>query len=213
MFLTLAEIKAYLGIPLVDTTYDDFLNLQGEVTTDAIEMYCQRKIMAANYVETFYAADYTPAQTLKTWEYPLNSISQIKIDGVITPIADIEGFRFGKSTGIITSPRGFFNCWKEELEITYNAGYVQLPSLLKYVYLNIIQTNYNKKKNGIDLSFGSDVQRVSIAGVMSLDFDYSLVSNEETTLMGSILGNYLNVVRQFRSERAVIGSGKVKYVT
>lgn len=213
MFLSLSEIKDYLQIPGATTDYDDFLTLQGEVTTDAIELYCQRKIMAANYVETFYASDYVsdsaPVKSVKTWEYPLNTITKIELDGGLVDVAD---YRFSKDSGLITAEYGLFHCGKK-LEITYNAGYTTLPPLLKYVYLNVIQGNYNKLKAGIDMNFGSDVQRVSIAGVMSLDFDYSLVSNEETTLMGTILGNYLNVVRQYRSERAVIGSGKVKYVT
>jgi hypothetical protein len=81
------------------------------------------------------------------------------------------------------------------------------------VELSIIEERYNKKKSGISLNFGSDVQRVSIAGTISVDFDYSLQSNERVSAYGTILGNYINVLDQYRSERVLTGSGMITYVS
>ena len=71
---------------------------------------------------------------------------------------------------------------------------------------------YNKKSSGVDLNFGSDVQRVSIPGAISIDFDYSLSNNERKSAYGVILGSNSNILDDWRSERSVIGSGKLEYV-
>ena len=63
----------------------------------------------------------------------------------------------------------------------------------------------NNKINNIAPNFGSNVQRLSIPGTMSIDFDYTLQANERSSSFGMFLGNYINVVDYYRSERVAIG--------
>lgn len=219
MLVTLNATKDYLGIPLTDTTYDTFLSLQLEIVSDAIEEYCNRKFAAADYTQTFYLRDFPGPEfprCLELFHYPVNSIAsivekQISTDPGVDVSADI---RLHKPTGKIDKEyyRSFFINGRI-LEVTFNAGYATLPNLITSVVLGLVQERYNKKLNGIDLNFGSDVQRISIPGAISIDFDYTLNNNERKNALGVILGSYLNVLDAFRSNRAVLGEARSAYVS
>jgi len=208
MLVSLAEIKAYLGIDPSDTTQDAFLTLRGQVTSDAVELYCARVFTAADYVETMYADDYPMDKEMKLYQYPVNSIASITLSTV--PLTD---YRVAKEYGIITRLCGWFNCSRDVLVVTYNAGYTTIPAIIQSVILQIVEGDYNKKKAGIDVNFGNDVQRISVPGVVAIDFDYSLENNNASATMGSILGNYVNLLTPFRSERAIVGNGHIAYVS
>jgi len=83
---------------------------------------------------------------------------------------------------------------------------------VRSVVYSLVEERYNKKLNGVNLNFGSDIQSVSIAGTISVQFDYSLESNTRKIGMGTILGNYVNVLDKYRSERVISGSGRLAYV-
>lgn len=204
--LPLSDVKTYLGIS--GSTYDAFLTEQEALISDAIEIYCRRKFNVANYTELQYVSDYKYNTEMTLYHYPVNTVTSIKLDGVVQ-----TNYRISKM-GIITFPCGVFrpNCG-EVYEIIYNAGFAVIPPVVKNVLLSIIQERYNKKVAGIELNMGSDIQRISIPGTISVDFDYSLQNNEENSDMGVLLGSYRNTLGYYRSERAVIGSGKVIYVS
>lgn len=206
--VTLASIKSYLGVSTTD--YDNFLTDQEEIIADAIEGFCGRKFAEATYVQTFYASDYSDIQKdLKMFHYPLTLVTDIKEDGVSV---DLTEFRIHYPTGAITKPEYFF-AGVEKVEFYYKAGYAVIPSTVRNVLYSLIQEKYTKKVSGVPLNFGSDVQRVSIPGVMSIDFDYTLESNLRKNAYGLVLGSYMNLLDTYRSERRVIGSGKVAYVS
>lgn len=216
MLVTLAEMKAYLGIAVDDLTYDTFLTNQITIVSEAVSGYCARIFPATDYVETFYrdAFDVTPKE-LTLYHFPLIEIEDGDIvekceDGGINEF-ELADVRINKPTATLTRKCRFFN-YGDVVEVTYRAGYEVVPALVLSVVYEIVGQRYNKKKNGIDLDFGTDVQRISIPGTISIDFDYSLSSNERSSAYGNILGNYLNVLDPYRSERAVIGSVRLKYV-
>jgi hypothetical protein len=68
----------------------------------------------------------------------------------------------------------------------------------------LIEERYNKKVAGVALNFGSDVQRLSVPGVMSIDFDYTLQNNERDSKFGMFIKGYANVLDSFRSERSIL---------
>jgi hypothetical protein len=96
------------------------------------------------------------------------------------------------------------------IEVEFTAGYANVPVTIQHVCYELIAERYNRKKSGNTLNFGKDVQRVSIPGTISIDFDYSLQSNERSQKYGMFIGNYANVLDPFRSERALVG--KIKEV-
>lgn len=206
MLDTLANIKSRLGITTTD--FDAFLTAQGELVSDVIEAYCRRKFLEADWVQTFYRGDYQPSKLLELYHFPVTSVSIVE-DGA-DPLDD-DNFRLHKPTGRITrQDQGFF--WAKETVITYTAGEETCPRPVLAVLDSIIQERYNKKISGVDLNFGSDVQRISIPGTIAIDFDYTLNNNDRKSAFGVILGNNVNILDDYRSERAVLGSGKLEYV-
>lgn len=213
---TLANVKTFLGEST--TTYDSFLQLQIDMVSDAIEGYCGRKFAQADYTQTFYREDFDGPlyfKELLLYHYPLNSIATIveKRDETDLVGTAVSNYRFHTPTAKLTKHWGSFFCNGRILEVTYNAGYATVPPLILSVFYGVIQERYNKKLNGIDLNFGSDVQRLSIPGAISIDFDYTLNNNERKNAFGVIIGSYQNVLDYFRSDRSLIGEVRSSYVS
>jgi len=79
MLVSLVDMKTYLGIP--DTTYDDFLNMQIEIVSDAIEGYCNRLFTSTSYTQIFYSKDFAQdldAKHLFLFHYPLSAVASVK---------------------------------------------------------------------------------------------------------------------------------------
>lgn len=207
MICTLAEIKTALGIS--DTSEDAFLTRQGQLVSDAIEAYCKRRFLTGTYTQTFYADEHEPSKELVLAAFPVASITSVTVDNVVM---DSSEYRLNPAAGILIRPYGWHRCTKTV--VVYAAGYAQgsIPSNVKEVVYNVVGERRSKKNAGIDLNFGSDVQRISIPGTISVDFDYTLANNDRTTPFGSIIGNYLNVLDFYRSDRAVVGAGRLEYV-
>lgn len=207
MIVTLAEAKEFLKIDPTNTSRDVFLQMQLDVITEAIENYCRRRFKAEDYVQTFYSEDYDRrSYTIETAVYPLISVASVTQDGGLIT----DSYRVNKATGTITRPEGWF--FGKETVISYRAGYEVVPAVVKWAALSLLQERNNKDLAGVPLNFGSDVQSVSIPGTISIQFDYTLQNNERSSSFGVILGTYANALDYYRTDRAVIGSGKLAYV-
>lgn len=206
MLDTLENVKSRLGITEADN--DEFLTNQITLVSDVIEAYCRRKFAQAEWVQRFYREDLLRPKELELYHFPIISLDSIAIDEVEM---EEEQLRIHKPTARVKRIDGgvFYG---EEIVVEYTAGYATIPTPILAVLDALVGERYNKKKSGVDLNFGSDVQRVSIPGAISIDFDYTLVNNERKSAYGTIIGSYSNVLDDWRSERAVIGSGKLEYV-
>lgn len=207
MLDTLANVKTRLGI--TSTEQDNFLTQQIQLVSDVIEAYCRRKFLVADYVQTFYCEDNSPTRRMELFHYPVSEVSSIEQDDLI--LAD-SFYRLHKPTGYVTAIDGVAFFYSRVTEVSYTAGYDSCPTPILSVLDNIVQERYNKKVSGVELNFGSDVQRISIPGTISIDFDYTLKNNDRVSAYGTILGNNANILDDWRSERAVVGSGKLEYV-
>lgn len=212
MIVSLEQMKEYLG--LEDTDFDDFLTEQLTLIQSTIEAYCRRSFEEKTYVQTFYSDDHSYSKNLTLFHFPVTELQDgdVKEDG---ESLDEEAYRIHKPTGkIIRTDGNAFFYGVDSVEVTYKAGYASadMPPVVISAIKSLVQERYNKKKSGVDLNFGSDVQRISIPGAMSIDFDYSLQNNDRSSTFGLILGNYVNTLDFYRSERAIIGAGKISYV-
>jgi hypothetical protein len=206
MLVTLNDMKNFLGIALGDTTYDAFLTLQLQLISDAVEGYCKRKFAQASYTQEFYLGDVSYSNQLPLYHFPLIGapvVNEVDEAGNNSLVVD---YRYHANSGVLTKSHGRFFNTANKVEVQYTAGYATIPALIQNVVYSLVQERYNKKVNGIDLNFGSDVQRISIPGTISIDFDYSLNNNERKSPFGHILGSHLNILDAFRADRAVVGS-------
>ncbi len=212
--VTLQEIKDYVGETTGD--FDAFLQDQIDLIQQAMEHYCGRRFDELNYTQTFYR-DFIEQETVPkifTYHYPVNSITSIT-EGELVPS---DEFLLKPNEGQIRrmcDDRAYtwFRC-DSKITVVYNAGYTDAnaPRDLKQVIFAIASENYNKQKAGVNINFGNNVQRISIAGVMSIDFDYTLNSNERSSRFGMILGDWANVLDYYRSERSITGEIWENYV-
>lgn len=212
----LADIKTYLGIPTLDTTQDAFLTQQEGLISDTVEAYCGRKFLipGTSYVQSFYVEDYFRGiSDLHLLNFPVSEITEVKDGDTIYTVGGgvLDEVRPNFSVGNIFRRRGFF-IYGDIVQVTYKAGFAALPSPVASVIMSLVEERYNKKQSGVPLNFGSDVQSISIPGTISVAFDYSLQANDRKTKFGTILGNYLNVLDFYRSERVIVGQGKLSYV-
>lgn len=211
MLVPLSKLKEVLKIPVADTSSDAFLLQWGTIISNAVEIFCRRKLLAADYIETqYYDDDGVLNDSLMLYQYPLNSVTSITPEGQ-DPL-DLSTMRLQKSVGVVFCKHGFYRNGADSIEIKYNAGFVTLPPVIEMVVTSLVQEKYNREKTGMDLNFGSDVQRISIPSTISIDFDYTLTNNDPNNEMGQILGNYMNVLTPFKSERAISPQGRVVYV-
>jgi hypothetical protein len=229
LLVSLSDMKDYLGI--TNNDYDTFLTNQIAIVSDAIEGYCGRVFASASYVQTYYGQDYLNDALdpfiLYTFHYPVTAITQIREietleDGSTNvTILDSAEYLIHQPSGKLYKlyKTGGRRSWFSEYghhskaEVTYTAGFASTPTPVEDVVFNLVEERYNKKVAGVALGFGNDVQRVSIPGVMSIDFDYTLQANERSSKFGMIVGNYANVLDQYATERSVIGEIKENYVS
>lgn len=199
MLITLADMKDYLGE--TGTTYDDFLTEQLEIISDAIEKYCGRSFITKSYTQTIYRDQFENRddKTIYLASYPLVAITSIELDGVA-----VTGYRVEYGPGKIFKIDGFINTG-DELVIEYTAGTTEVPRPIRQAIYSIVEEKYNKKKSGVSINFGSDVQSISIPGTVSISYDYSLQGNERKNAFGTILGNYVNILDMYRTERRIVG--------
>lgn len=208
---SLPEMKSYLEIDSSNTTYDNFLLDQGEVISSAIETYCKRSFIKKNYTQTFYKDELFDSRGGRIGEVLLYHYPVVSITSVTEDTESITDYRVVNESGVLRKKEGFF-LNADTLEVQYSAGYSRLPALVREVFYSLLSERYNKKVAGVDLNFGKNVQRVSIPGTISIDYDYTLDTNNRNTPLGIIVGDTANVLDQFVSERAVIGTLREGYV-
>lgn len=204
--VSLSEMKDYVGIASGDTSQDVFLQAQLDLISDAIEGYCRRRFVKTTWSEMFYKRS-AESRVLSLFHYPVIDI--VSIAG----FADYSQYRLHKPTGRL-EPKCGIGLWSDldEIEIIYTAGFETVPSPIRAACLSLVQERYNKKKSGVDLNFGSDVQRVSIPGTISIDFDYSLDNNSANVKFGSILGSQQNIIGPYASDRAIVMTDRLAYI-
>jgi hypothetical protein len=219
--VTLADMKTFLGIS--GNTDDAFLTQQLNIVSEAVEGYCNRKFLQSTYTQTFYREDFPSEKIVKQitlYHFPITTITsadeyedQDSLNSSIVAGA-VSSYRIQKSTGLITANNCRFFENGPILQVEYTAGFLQadIPAVVQDAVMAIVQARYNRSKSGVDLNFGSDVQRISIPGAISIDFDYSLANNDRKSPFGNIIGNFMNVLDAYRSERAVVGEVRPSYV-
>lgn len=208
MLDTLANVKSRLGIT---TDYDTFLTQQIALISDVIEAYCRRKFTSTAWTQTFYKQELTDVRTLELYHFPLISVTSITIDDVALTVDELADVVLHKPTARLRREDGTW-LYGDKIVVSYTAGYATIPAIILSVLDSLVQERYNKKVSGVDLNFGSDVQRISIPGAISIDFDYSLSNNDRKSAYGTIIGSQANILDDWRSERAVLNPGTLEFV-
>jgi len=229
--ITLAELKTALNI--VTAADDTWLQSEIDLYSEIIDSYCARKFIQNTYTQIYYREVFPQDVVfkLRLYHWPVTAIASIQLisrsesgNTTETLTANSE-YRFnenGKITRLcnyrpISWDNDFGSQWYQntEIQVQYTAGYLQadVPLTIKNSMYAIIDERYRKYLSGQELNFGRDVQRMSIPGVISIDYDYTLTKNERESQFGMFLGDYANVLDFYRTDRALIGNIVEPYVS
>ena len=217
--VSLADLKDYLGI--ADNSQDDYLNSEIALFDETVLNYCNRIFEQTTVTETIYYDDFKDEKDHFLYHFPIISITSITEKHPDQSDVLVTDYRVNKRLGSIELVNSYNQkSWLFQnyalgasLDIVYEAGYTSVPLEIQEAIKSLIQVRYNKKQSGVDLNFGNNVQRISIPGVMGIDFDYTLNNNQRTNRYGMLLGDYLNVFDVYRSERIIIGDRTEIYLS
>jgi len=162
MFVTLAEIRAFLNIKSDDTTLDTILTILEGAATEAIKGYCRRDLVSATYEELFDLKSYR----LFLRELPVTSITTVKYYDTDNTLVSLTAadylLHIGNGQVIITEPLA------NQYLVTYVAGYSTIPSDIKLAVLELVAYNYNNTKHG-DSRLGVTSKSRGAGGVSGQD--------------------------------------------
>lgn len=217
--VSLSDMKDYLGI--ADASQDAYLTSELALFDSTVLNYCNRVFEQTTVTETIYFDDFKDRRDYYLYHSPVISVTSITEKQVGSDDIVLTNYRLNKRLGKLEIIESDYNqrSWLFQnynvgasLVMVYEAGYSVVPLEIQECIKALIQGRYNKKQSGVDLNFGNNVQRISVPGVMGIDFDYTLNSNERGNKYGMLLGDYLNVFDNYRSERTIIGENSEVYL-
>jgi hypothetical protein len=162
--MTLAEVKALLGVPSGEEGFDVQLTFAIDVVSSMIRDYTSRYLMLDTYIDEFvgpYPANgdlLIGAGTrlnrdglfLSTWEFPIREVVSFTVDG----LDSLPSYRMRRDYGLIL-PTGYGP--GSTIVVEYEAGYATLPANLKSVFLDLVRRQL--------AALGADISTVSTSNV------------------------------------------------
>lgn len=157
-FPTLARVKEYLGVPTTETADDPFLNNLIAGAQAFVEGYCDRKFEQAAYTDEEH--DGRDTDSIYTRQYPIVSVTSVKVDDVALAAADYVVY---KDEGRIRKKAGAFAGASRDVagvigdvrvpgvrnvKVTYSGGYAALPADLEQAAIELVKRKYQHKQKG-----------------------------------------------------------------
>lgn len=152
---SVASCKTQLGI--TDTSQDTFLEQLVNRSYKILEIYCGRKMKAADYTEYLDGPDDESRDTLLLDQFPINSVASLYDDldrafGSETLVAATD-YVIYKERGIVKLFRNesAFQKGIQNIKITYNAGYATIPGDLEDACIQMVEFMFNRARtSGFD---------------------------------------------------------------
>ena len=166
---------------------DQFLSDQISLILRVFNNFCKRTLERKDYSEVKKINKSTNEIFLDN--YPVNSLTVFTIDG------SEPDYNIDLETGSI-SLTNYFS--QGDIVLGYNAGYDEsnIDPLLKDIFLSIIKNRYNSNKsNSLDGGQG-DIKRMSITGVMSVEYQ-----NSGKNGFNDYLDGFQDALESFRSSK------------
>lgn len=138
MYITTAEVKAYLGI--TDANSDALIaSLIAQVEAIVETDKCQRTLGSSTFVE-YVDGDGSDSILLKN--YPVISIDHIyddpERDYAVDSELDVEDMAIYEDYGKVVYVNGLFQLGNKNVKVEYHAGYVTIPHDLKLALVKTV---------------------------------------------------------------------------
>lgn len=140
--VTLNAAKAYLKIPLAETSKDSHIELLINSASEYLERECDRVLKKVTGIVEYQDGNNTKVIVTKQW--PITAVSELKLDssgssafGADTVVASGDRAITDDDTAILLiadrTPRG-----QRTVKITYDAGYATIPADLQEACLWVV---------------------------------------------------------------------------
>ena len=145
---TLAKVKEWLNI--TTSTDDALLTRLVSAASDYIQTLLNRTIAVTAYSDIL---DGTGSARLMVANYPVVTVSSVKVDGLPIPASTGVGVPGYVFNGTAISMRGSyrFNEDVQNVEVSYTAGYATVPAGLEQACIELIGLRY-KERDRIGIS-------------------------------------------------------------
>lgn len=150
----LSTVKEYLGVTDSDTILNllivgmtDFIEgtLKGDVSNGG---YCNRRFLATDYTSALYTGN--DRKNLLLRQYPINSITTIVLDDTTlfpagsSTLKDLNFYIDDDITGNLIYYFNWNSWFPNNIEITYNAGFTDIPNDIVMAALKLIEQAWNQ---------------------------------------------------------------------
>ena len=136
---TLAEVKAWVQIETLTTTWDTILEKFIDSVSWQFNSFTKRRLKARDLTE-YYEGD--GSCKFMSPEYPVNSITSLHIDSERSygddTLIDSDTYTFNKE-GFITLDSSTFSDSPQAIKLVYNVGYTVIPHDLVVAVLDQIK--------------------------------------------------------------------------
>jgi hypothetical protein len=213
MLMTLDTAKSLLGVPAKEKALDPQIEFALEVASSLIVDYTGRRLVRAEYVETFY-----PPQTFtrhghehgffSLLEFPVESVARATVNG-----ADrlLTGMMLHRAVGLLKLPGIGVG---DTVQVDYVAGYAKLPADLAAVVLEL--TRRQLQAMNVDLSTvggaaasAAPIRAVSV-GQLRVEYAMSMTSEAargvRSPVTSEVLGEFATVLDMYRSSRRILAA-------
>lgn len=150
-YVTLEEVKQWLGIENSDTSKDLILGIYIGGISELLDGMIGRDIFANDYTEKYKG---TNSNSLVLRNYPINSVAAVQcvVDGEAVEELTEDDYEISSKSGILYKDTPWLiagssnlmssriNFPKRHIKVTYNAGYTETPADLKMICLQLIQS-------------------------------------------------------------------------
>ena len=149
MLTTLGKVKEFLRLDIID---DDVLitDLIGRVDSQ-IKERAKKTLEATDFTERY---DGDGTNELMVAKFPINSVAFLKIDNIVIDSGDYYVY---KEAGVVKLDRGSFTEGNQNIEISYNAGYVTAPAELEKAAICLVAADYLSSQSSIHTTEAEDI--------------------------------------------------------
>jgi hypothetical protein len=214
--ITLADIKAALGITTTTPEEDSYLQAQLTVVVALMQRYTHRQLFKAAYSETHLE----PGHSVNLKEWPVESVASVSLDG-----QSLSNYLLIPDKGILRPYGSCCACagvWTGcKLEVSYIGGFDPLPPDLLLVVHSFMAEAWKRKPTAGIVAGGGDelgqINKMTVFEVGSVEFDTGRLPGPYSSprlfgaggavgdALGGLLGQYLSILDLYVDHAAVIG--------
>lgn len=194
------RIKTKAGLVYTDlkldteADYNDFIDDMNAQASNLVDQFCQRDFI--EHVDDNVLMDGTGRSTFMTPDYPIISITTLKLEGKILILNTDYRLKvsnsYGGYSGIIEKRFGIWTMEWQTIDLTYTWGYSTPPDAIIQIVEEMVSTFLKATS-----------QAVRSKGVKSISMEGFSISFQESTEAADVLENHRSKLLLYRRQIVV----------